>query len=93
MKQSCKTCRWAEFKRCDSGRIDPRRCGTCKYVVPMPIKPIFPSSDRIEILRRVIWVDDGKSCPVYEKVPKKEAIRNTPEQRAVAEWRMSNGGD
>ena len=69
MKQSCKTCKFAEMQRTPSGRVS-QRAGQCTYQVVMP--PLPDSITRAwgfktEFSKKYIWPNDGEKCPVYEK--------------------------
>ena len=65
-KHICKTCKWAEWRRTETGRIRPKQAGRCTYqlpVIPLPIsiEVKFPH-------RSAIWRDFTEECPCWEAV-------------------------
>lgn len=74
LPKSCKTCRFAEWKRTGTGRIK-NVSGRCKYVVVLPPLPTsvtgsYTGAPNLSINRRSMTPDgrDGTDCPVYEPI-------------------------
>ena len=65
MTISCKTCKYAEFPRTVTGRIQRNMPGKCTYEVKLPQ---LPASVPVRYMSRMaIWFDSGANCPTYEK--------------------------
>ena len=69
-KQSCRTCRWAEWERTPTGRIKQNCSGQCVY----PVAHIrLPDSITENVMftknppRNAIWTKDGTNCPCWEE--------------------------
>lgn len=70
MKQSCKTCKFAQFQLTDKGNIKRKVSGKCNYEIAIPKLPSAVTKSALNnnvFHKSAIWPDEGTECPTYEK--------------------------
>ncbi len=74
--KGCLTCRWAEWKQTETGRLHSDRTGKCTYEIVMPALPsafYYPGSRALVIPQPSGgWIErhsrnrEYESCPTWE---------------------------